>query len=633
MTDIFLPEEFGDMFRNQHIVILGGSQMRGLYKDMVWLLNHASLIPNEVLGAKSEENFPDMEKTKWKEKPCEELYEIFNKDNRDILLETKGLTSGRTYIEPRQYYNKKYNICMNYRFIVRTYTEELKEFLLNYEEKYKAPIGTIIMNSTLWDINRFGPFCYTEYKKSLLQLLEIVPKVLPKDDGSFFWLTCPIIAEETQSRGMNVPGLEFQCFWTRYNVVEANRVAADEVIKAGYGVVDIHYLLLLQQFRRKPDGIHWDCYANRMMTNRVLTMIQLWRRGEGEDHGLTGRIGCDDNNSETAKEWEKPNFALEMAKLKAKKTKEGPKSEEEIRKTLEELESRLDPFNEEPNVNRQFRDSITDRVIRQKMSEKETSKKGEYQNMPSYFPPDRPRFHPYAPQHPQQAMARVPPLNVNNPGGFGGGRPPVPLRFDEDTELDIDFRRGGERGYDMDALDRQMMNEPNDTDLTPEEYDAMNRMLRQEIQLYLQDNNCEPPPESWVQAKKRQLIDRLLNPMQAMRSGADDFNRMDQGGFQNSGFNGPMRQQRMGFGGMSSGAMIQNMQNQNMNNSGFGNWNQGGMNNGGGGGGVPYGYGNNGSWNMMNNMQAMMRNWNNRGGGAGGAGGSGYGNCGDINFF
>ena len=41
--------------------------MRGLYKDMVWLLNHASLIPNEVLGAKSEENFPDMEKTKWKE--------------------------------------------------------------------------------------------------------------------------------------------------------------------------------------------------------------------------------------------------------------------------------------------------------------------------------------------------------------------------------------------------------------------------------------------------------------------------------------------------------------------------------------------------------------------------------------
>ena len=48
------------------MLFLGGSQMRGLYKDMVWLLNHPSTIPNEVLGAKSENRFPDMEKTEWK---------------------------------------------------------------------------------------------------------------------------------------------------------------------------------------------------------------------------------------------------------------------------------------------------------------------------------------------------------------------------------------------------------------------------------------------------------------------------------------------------------------------------------------------------------------------------------------
>ena len=32
-----------------------------------------------------------------------------------------------------------------------------------------------------------------------------------------------------------------------------------------------------------------------------------------------------------------------MAKLKAKKIKEGPKSEEEVREALEELEANLDP--------------------------------------------------------------------------------------------------------------------------------------------------------------------------------------------------------------------------------------------------------------------------------------------------
>ena len=45
---------------------VGGSQMRGLYKDMVWLLNHASMIPNEVLGAKHEKRFPDLDNTEWK---------------------------------------------------------------------------------------------------------------------------------------------------------------------------------------------------------------------------------------------------------------------------------------------------------------------------------------------------------------------------------------------------------------------------------------------------------------------------------------------------------------------------------------------------------------------------------------
>ena len=44
--------------------------MRGLYRDMVWLLNHPSIIPNELLGGKLESRFPDMEKTEWKVGLC-----------------------------------------------------------------------------------------------------------------------------------------------------------------------------------------------------------------------------------------------------------------------------------------------------------------------------------------------------------------------------------------------------------------------------------------------------------------------------------------------------------------------------------------------------------------------------------
>ena len=53
---------------------LGDSQMRGVYKDFVWLLNHPSFIPNEVLCAKSEQRFPDMENTEWKQVRCTNVH-------------------------------------------------------------------------------------------------------------------------------------------------------------------------------------------------------------------------------------------------------------------------------------------------------------------------------------------------------------------------------------------------------------------------------------------------------------------------------------------------------------------------------------------------------------------------------
>ena len=39
-------------------------------------------------------------------------------------------------------------------FSVQSHTKELEDFLLGYKDKVGAPISTIIMNSTLWDVNR-----------------------------------------------------------------------------------------------------------------------------------------------------------------------------------------------------------------------------------------------------------------------------------------------------------------------------------------------------------------------------------------------------------------------------------------------------------------------------------------------
>jgi hypothetical protein len=48
MADIFYPTDLARLLANKHVVFLGGSVVRGLYRDMMWLINSASLIPHEV---------------------------------------------------------------------------------------------------------------------------------------------------------------------------------------------------------------------------------------------------------------------------------------------------------------------------------------------------------------------------------------------------------------------------------------------------------------------------------------------------------------------------------------------------------------------------------------------------------
>ena len=48
MTDLFDKGDVSSLLRDQTILLLGGSVIRGLYKDLVWLLNTNSLIDRGV---------------------------------------------------------------------------------------------------------------------------------------------------------------------------------------------------------------------------------------------------------------------------------------------------------------------------------------------------------------------------------------------------------------------------------------------------------------------------------------------------------------------------------------------------------------------------------------------------------
>ena len=67
--------------------------MRGLYKDMIWLINDNSIIPKEVLGEKSEARFPDFDGPKFaksRNRVSARLRRKFSNDNRDRLIGNEG---------------------------------------------------------------------------------------------------------------------------------------------------------------------------------------------------------------------------------------------------------------------------------------------------------------------------------------------------------------------------------------------------------------------------------------------------------------------------------------------------------------------------------------------------------------
>ena len=56
------------------------------------------------------------------------------------------------------------------------------------ENDIERKLDLVIMNSVLWDMNRWGPNFVTDYKKNLVKLLDCVKSVLA-EDGMFIWLT------------------------------------------------------------------------------------------------------------------------------------------------------------------------------------------------------------------------------------------------------------------------------------------------------------------------------------------------------------------------------------------------------------------------------------------------------------
>lgn len=250
-SDIFLKQDLEKLLKNKFVVVIGDSIQRGIYKDIVLLLQENKYLSDGMLRKKGEFSFQN-----------DELIEGGKKGE---------MNNGTSYREVRQY-QSDFNLIRFY-FVTRCYNNYMESILSDLSQDPKPDV--VMMNSCLWDISRYGVTGVDKYKKNLERLFSRFEEVLPEECLVIWNTTLPI---SKQARGgFLVPEIKFMNNTLRLDILEANLFASQVAVTHGFDVLDLHYYLRHQLNRRAVDGIHWDMTAHRRITNLLMTHItEAW---------------------------------------------------------------------------------------------------------------------------------------------------------------------------------------------------------------------------------------------------------------------------------------------------------------------------------------------------------------------
>ncbi|KAL1424477.1 hypothetical protein MTO96_020115 [Rhipicephalus appendiculatus] len=261
MPLVFESTDVRDLINNKRVVLMGCSNVRAIYKDLICLHQNNEFISNEKLKQKMEDS-------------C----------YGDNLVGHGKKHNGRDYREERLY--RKYKTSVSFYFLTRIYSDYVKRILADMTVGYAPDV--IIVSSCLWDITRWGPNGVDEYKQNLNRFFSELNRLLPST-SLIIWLTASPLAQDVRG-GFLIPQLDFLKYSLRFHVLEANSFCRETADRYGIDVIDIHYHLRMFLEYRAEDGIHWLPKAVRLCTNLVLTHIALsWGfKGPSCDKFLVG---------------------------------------------------------------------------------------------------------------------------------------------------------------------------------------------------------------------------------------------------------------------------------------------------------------------------------------------------------
>ncbi|XP_034244970.1 PC-esterase domain-containing protein 1A-like [Thrips palmi] len=248
MADIFYSRDAIQLLKGKKLYMIGDSNMRALYKDVICLLNHNRLLTEKQLKSKAEKHFLG-----------------------DVLLRGSPLTKGRAFKEDRRYLRN--NLHVEFHFVTKCLNEDMETMMSDFREKRITSPDIIVMNSTHWDVARWGPRGVELFKDNMVKLMHLFKSSLPPST-LVIWLTAPPISVRILG-GYMIKQLEFAQFTMRFHVMEANTFAQELMNQFGFNCLDAHYHLQWQVHWRNQDGLHWSSRGMRFLGNLLLTHIAL----------------------------------------------------------------------------------------------------------------------------------------------------------------------------------------------------------------------------------------------------------------------------------------------------------------------------------------------------------------------
>jgi len=293
--EIWTSRQATQLLSEKHICILGDSIQRMVYKDLVKFLSTNKLCNTFELRKKAEP--------------------YFNREfHSDRLVDSSEAHNGTHYYEIREWICENGKIRVTFFFITRLYSQLLQTTILDYFKNHDlSPPDVWLLNSTVWDISRFGESSVQEYYTSLGLFFEnclavglkqkkhennkskesnktknplmptpnksslsetIIPKTpyilwrnaLPIGDNARGGFLIPSQATDDQQTGfrLDIPGANKICL---EKITSLKRDTPVEVL-------DVHNFATCYMNELQGDGIHWSPKFHRVLTMLTLTKIR-----------------------------------------------------------------------------------------------------------------------------------------------------------------------------------------------------------------------------------------------------------------------------------------------------------------------------------------------------------------------